>query len=130
MALEVALASLVFVLAVIGVAAAGVWTYHDASARGAGAIAPLWGLGVVGFIPLGLFYVHFRSHIGERATPPRGRETALAVTAIGSIFAAVLAPLVSPPDPVTMGWYALGLWPVGIFVGYGIVFRDRLPPRS
>lgn len=122
---EALLANLVLLLAILGVVTAGAWTYLDSRDRGAGYIAPLWGLGVTGFIFLGIFYLYFRRFIGKRATPPDARERTLAVLSIGSLFAVAVSLFIPFPDSVTLGWYLLGLWPIGILIGYAIIYRNQ-----
>lgn len=123
------LANLTIVLGLLGMLTAGSWTYLDARSRGAGSIAPLWGAGVAGFFPLALFYLYFRRQIGERSEPPSGSENALGVTAFGCLFASLgsllgglISPLFTTIDAVTLGWYALGLLPIGIVLGYLVVY--------
>ncbi len=126
MVIEVLLGTLWLPLAISGVMTAGGWTYLDAKARGSGKVSYLWGMAVTGFIPLVLGYLYFRSHIGDRESPTSPTERTLAVWAIGAIMAVIVAPLAAPPDPITQGWYLLGLFPVGIIVGYAIVNREQL----
>lgn len=123
------LANLVILVGLVGMLSAGLWTYLDSSDRGAGKIAPLWGAGVAGFVPLAVFYLYFRGHIGARTEPPSTAEDTLAVTAIGCLFASIgalsggmITPLFAEIDAVTLGWYALGLLPVGIVLGYLVVY--------
>lgn len=123
------LVNLTVLLGLLGMLAAGVWTFLDARARGSGKVAPLWGAGVAGFIPLGLFYLYFRRHIGERDGVPSSAENTAAVTAIGCLTASIgslvgglVTSLFTAIDAVTLGWYALGLLPVGIILGYLVVY--------
>lgn len=122
---EAMLANLVLVLAILGVVTAGAWTYLDSRERGAGYIAPLWGLGVAGFIFLVIFYLYFRQFIGDRSSPPDAKERTLAVLSIGSLFAVAVSLFIPFPDAVTLGWYLLGLWPIGVLIGYAIVYRNQ-----
>lgn len=120
---ETILGGLWISLALSGAISAGAWTYFDAKARGSGSVSPLWGLAVAGFLPLVPVYLYLRTRIGDRDVAPTSTERTLAVWAIGAVFAILLAPIVAPPESVTVGWYLLGLFPVGILIGYGVVYR-------
>lgn len=132
------LANLPILVGLLGMLSAGIWTYLDAGSRGTGKVAPLWGAGVAGFVPLAAFYLYVRSRLGERDQPPGSGEDAVGVLAIGCIFASIGALLggqvtaaMTQIDAATLGWYTLGLLPVGILLGYAIVYGPWIgQPRT
>lgn len=126
MAVEAVLAVLWLPIAISGVLTAGAWTYRDARARGMGTVSPIWGIAVAGFILLAPVYLVLRSRLGERDDPVSPTDRTLGVWSIGAVLSVVLAAVVAPPDPVTTGWYLLGLFPVGIIIGYAVVYREAL----
>lgn len=95
------------------------WTFIDARER-ASERAFQWAVLAAFVVPV-VVYLLFRDRIGERG-PMRPRERA-----VGTVFCASLAgylsAIVSPPDPASWGLYALVFVPVGLVVGYALIWR-------
>ena len=113
-------------LVVHGIAAIslGWWTYLDASDRGSER-AVLWAL-LVGFllVPVAV-YLLVRDRIGARSGPISDTERAVGTASVGTLVGVVSGTL-APPDPVTGGLYTFAALPVGLAVGYALVWRGGL----
>ena len=100
-----------------------IWTYIDATER-ASANAVQWAIVAAFLLPV-VLYLLFRDRIGTRSGPMGQTERAIG-TAYCGCLAGFLSAMISPPDPATAGLYALVFVPVGLVVGYVLVWRGKL----
>jgi len=121
--------SAVLLLQILGL---GSWIIADADARGSN-WPELWGAGCIVIPPLIFVYLFIRSRIGRRDEPLVRNERILGTAVLSSTVALVLSGILSPPDPFTRIFYYILLLPVGVLIGYWLVWRRgwaRLRTRS
>jgi cell division protein FtsW (lipid II flippase) len=100
----------------------------DAKARGSDAWLS-WGITAV-FVPFGPgLYLLYRSQIGERTASLTDRERLAGTGSITFLVAFVSGAVLSPPDPFTQLLYTALSVPVGLLVGYLLVWRGKWSPR-
>lgn len=117
------LAGVVLLAYLVGLLAIGYWVYRDARERGSDGPSS-WALAAA-LVPLMLaVYVAYRSRIGERSHRSDRPERAAGSYVVGFLFAFVSGAMLSPPDPFSQLLWFVGALPVGLIVGYLLVWQN------
>lgn len=120
----------VFLLLALLAVTTGWLVYRDAAARGASdPLSRGIGAGTLP-IPWGLWYYQKRRDLGPRESPVTDAERYVGVVWFTCALSVPVASIVSPPDPFTVGLYALySLLPAAV-VGYTMVFTTEWAYRG
>lgn len=102
----------------------GAWIYIDARRRGSES-SVLVAIGGACLLVPAVIYFFRRDRIGSRGPMGRG-EQLVGMAVLGTLFG-LLGGILSPPDPAAGGIYALMFVPVGLGVGYVLLWRRRWP---
>lgn len=96
--------------------------YRDARARGSDSPST-WG-GLCGWIPILLIvYLLYRPRIGGRTEPAGRRERLAGSIGLGFLLSFLAGAVLSPPDPFSQLLWFAGSAPLGVLVGYLLVWR-------
>jgi len=126
------LAGVTFLAYLVGLLTIGYWVFRDARERGSDGSSS-WAIAAALFPLMLVVYVFYRSRIGERGQHADQRERAAGSYIVGFLLAFVSGALLSPPDPFSQLLWFVGALPVGLLVGYLLVWQDgwrKLHPGS
>lgn len=119
-----------FLLIPILLVTTGWLVYRDAAARGASdPLSRGIGAGTLP-IPRGLWYYQNRRDLGPRESSVTDAERYVAIVWFACALAVPVAAIVSPPDPITTGIYALYSVLPAVIVGYVLVFTTEWAYRD
>lgn len=116
----VALVALIFGTKILTV----YWVYRDASARGS-SNPRSWGLWVliVDLVLLSYLYNRWRK-LGERRYPRTQWDRAVETALVACYGALLAAPMITPPDPLSMPMGYFTALAVALPIAYLLVYRD------
>lgn len=101
----------------------GCLIFYDSCSRGSD-YAKRWGVASALIPFIALIYLFWRGNIGERNVSVKRGERIGGTILVASISSWFFSFVLSPPDPITIGYNSLYVFPLGLVVGYIIVGRN------